>query len=75
MRRGAAVLIVARRTMVWLHRQGSAQGVAGPGQLTYDKSIDFIRSTTAGVVGIRPIDWQNRPASQQVVDYRTHRAR
>lgn len=56
-------------------RAEAAQGVASPGQLTYDKSIDFIRSTTAGVVGVRPIDWQNRPTFQQVVDYRTHRAR
>ena len=56
-------------------RAEAAQGVASPGQLTYDKSIDFIRSTTAGAVGVRPIDWQNRPTFQQVVDYRTHRAR
>ena len=53
----------------------TAQGVSTPGALTYDKSIDYIRATAAGVVGVRPIDWQNRPTFQQVVDYRTHRAR
>jgi len=56
-------------------RAEKAQGVTSPGALTYDKSIDFIRAVTAGVVGVRPIDWQNRPTFQQVVDYRTHRAR
>lgn len=56
-------------------RAQDAQGVARPDKLTYDKSIDYIRSSTAGVVGVRPIDWQNRPTFQQVVDYRTHRAR
>ena len=58
-----------------VNRAEAAQGVDSPNQLTYDKSIDFIRSTTAGVVGVRAIDWQNRPTFQQVVDYRTHRAR
>jgi hypothetical protein len=27
----------------------------------------------AGLVGVRPIDWQNRPTFQQVVDFRSHR--
>ena len=56
-------------------RAVTAQKVTDPSELTFDKSIDFIRSTTAGVVGVRPIDWQNRPTFQQVVDYRGHRAR
>jgi acyl-homoserine lactone acylase PvdQ len=51
------------------------QGVRSVDQLTYDKHIDDIRSTTAGLVGVRPIDWQNRPTFQQVVDYRSHRSR
>jgi hypothetical protein len=51
------------------------QRVSSVGQLTYDKHIDDIRSTTAGLVGVRPIDWQNRPTFQQVVDYAGHRPR
>jgi hypothetical protein len=47
--------------------------VTDVGALTYDKSIDAIRSTTAGVVGVRPIDWQNRPTFQQVVQFDRHR--
>lgn len=49
------------------------QEVQGVRALTYDKSIDFIRSSTAGVVGVRPIDWQNRPTFQQVVELTGHR--
>jgi len=41
--------------------------------LTYDKSLDFIRPVTAGLVGTRPIDWQNRPTFQQVVSFTTSR--
>jgi hypothetical protein len=44
-------------------------------ELAYDKSQDDIRSTTAGTVGVRPIDWQNRPTFQQVVSYLRHRPR
>ena len=44
------------------------------GELTYDKHIDDIRATTAGLVAVRPIDWQNRPTFQQVVNYQSHRA-
>jgi hypothetical protein len=44
-------------------------------QLTYDKTQDDIRSATAGVVGVRPIDWQNRPTFQQVVAFTGHRPR
>jgi acyl-homoserine lactone acylase PvdQ len=51
------------------------QGVGSVDQLTYDKHIDDIRATTAGVVGVRPIDWQNRPTFQQVVNYQAHRPR
>lgn len=56
-------------------RAMAAQKVTSPADLTYDKSIDFIRPTTGGVVMVRPIDWQNRPTFQQVVDYTTHRPR
>ena len=50
------------------------QGVSSVAELTYDKHIDDIRATTAGLVGVRPIDWQNRPTFQQVVNYQFHRA-
>jgi acyl-homoserine lactone acylase PvdQ len=53
----------------------AAQDVDRVRNLTYDKSIDAIRSTTAGTVGVRPIDWQNRPTFQQVVSYLRHRQR
>ncbi len=58
-----------------VERATQAQEVTDPSDLTYDKSIDYIRSTSAGLVGVRPIDWQNRPTFQQVVDYREHRPR
>jgi hypothetical protein len=48
----------------------SKSSVAG---LTYDKTLDDIRSVTAGVVGVRPIDWQNRPTFQQAVHFTSHR--
>jgi acyl-homoserine lactone acylase PvdQ len=51
------------------------QGVETVSDLTYDKSLDFIRGTTAGTVGTRPIDWQNRPTFQQVVAFTAHRKR
>jgi acyl-homoserine lactone acylase PvdQ len=51
------------------------QGVSSVSQLTYDKHTDDIRSTTAGLVAVRPIDWQNRPTFQQVVNYQGHRPR
>jgi hypothetical protein len=44
-------------------------------ELTYDKHIDDIRSVTAGVIGVRDIDWQNRPTFQQVVSFAGHRPR
>lgn len=49
------------------------QGVWSVSELTYDKHIDDIRATTAGVVGVRDIDWQNRPTFQQVVAFRDGR--
>ncbi len=49
------------------------QGKSSVGQLTYDKSEDYIRANTAGVVGVRPIDWQNRPTFQQVISFFGHR--
>jgi hypothetical protein len=53
----------------------TAQGVDRVDLLTYDKTQDAIRSSTAGTVGVRPIDWQNRPTFQQVVSYGRHRPR
>jgi acyl-homoserine lactone acylase PvdQ len=50
-----------------------AQGATDVTKLTYDKSKDYIRSVTAGVVGVRPIDWQNRPTFQQAVHFTSHR--
>jgi acyl-homoserine lactone acylase PvdQ len=51
----------------------AAQKQSDVSKLTYDKSLDDIRSVTAGVVGVRPIDWQNRPTFQQVVHFTSHR--
>ncbi|MGZ6804275.1 MAG: penicillin acylase family protein, partial [Nocardioidaceae bacterium] len=52
-----------------------AQGVGSVSALTYDKTQDDIRSDTAGAVSVRPIDWQNRPTFQQVVEFTGHRPR
>ena len=49
------------------------QSVGSVGQLTYDKHEDDIRHTTAGIVGVRAIDWQNRPTFQQVIEFLSHR--
>ena len=51
------------------------QDVSRVSDLTYDKSQDDIRSVTGGVVGVRPIDWQNRPTFQQVIEFTSHRPR
>ena len=51
------------------------QDVTDVSALTYDKAQDNIRATTAGLVGTRQIDWQNRPTFQQVVAFTTHRPR
>jgi hypothetical protein len=53
----------------------TAQQVSSVNDLTYDKHLDEIASVTAGVVGVPPIDWQNRPTFQQVVNYTAHRPR
>lgn len=45
------------------------------GELTYDKHTDDIRATATGVIGVRDIDWQNRPTFQHVVAYTGHRPR
>ena len=58
-----------------MDRALAEQGVASVAELTYDKHIDDIRATTAGVTGVRDIDWQNRPTFQQVVNYTGHRPR
>jgi len=49
------------------------QGKQSVAALTYDKHLDDIRSVTAGVVGVRAIDWQNRPTFQQAVHFTRHR--
>ncbi|MGH3326363.1 MAG: penicillin acylase family protein [Streptomycetales bacterium] len=51
-----------------------AQGAASVRVLIYDKHVDDIRAVPAGVVGVRPIDWQNRPTFQQVVEFTNGRA-
>jgi hypothetical protein len=50
------------------------QGVDTVVELTYDKAQDAIKPVTAGLVGTRAIDWQNRPTFQQVVSFTTSRA-
>jgi acyl-homoserine lactone acylase PvdQ len=54
-------------------RLTAAQGVPAVDRLTYDKHQDDIRHVAAGLVGVRPIDWQNRPTFQQVVAFTRHR--
>jgi hypothetical protein len=51
----------------------AAQGKTSVDGLTYEKTQDDIRHVTAGLVGVRPIDWQNRPTFQQVVAFTSHR--
>jgi hypothetical protein len=36
--------------------------------------MEDIRFTTVGVIGVDPIDWQNRPTFQQVVQVNRPRA-
>jgi acyl-homoserine lactone acylase PvdQ len=43
------------------------------GALTYDKAKDNIVHVTAGIVGVRGIDWQNRPTFQQAVHFTSQR--
>jgi hypothetical protein len=60
-----------------LHRAVAAalatQKASSVSDLTYDKSRDDIVSVAGGVVGVRPMDWQNRPTFQQVVRFWSHR--
>ena len=51
----------------------AAQSKTDVAALTYDKTKDDIRHVTAGIVGVRGIDWQNRPTFQQAVHFTTHR--
>jgi hypothetical protein len=51
-----------------------AQSKTDVAALTYDKSTDNIVHTTAGIVGVRGIDWQNRPTFQQAVHFTAHRS-
>jgi hypothetical protein len=51
----------------------ATQDVSSVDALTYDKTRDSILSVPAGVVGVRPIDWQNRPTFQQVAQFTAHR--
>jgi hypothetical protein len=66
----AAARVAGRGHAAGARRAGGTEVSA----LTYDKSEDFIRSVTAGLVGVRPIDWQNRPTFQQW-SFSTHRPR
>ena len=50
------------------------QSKADVAALTYDKKKDFIRHTTAGLIGVRGIDWQNRPTFQQAVHFTRQRS-
>ncbi|MCW2706773.1 MAG: hypothetical protein JWM22_615, partial [Frankiales bacterium] len=77
---GKGVLATCRSQLLGSLRSAAtaamaAEKVGSVDALTYDKSKDFIRSVTAGVVGVRGIDWQNRPTFQQAVKLTTHRPR
>ncbi|HMC69044.1 MAG TPA: hypothetical protein VKJ07_07820, partial [Mycobacteriales bacterium] len=58
-----------------VQRALAAQNVASVDKLTYDKSLDDIAPVTAGIVGTRSLDWQNRPTFQQVINFTRHRRR
>ncbi|HET7530873.1 MAG TPA: penicillin acylase family protein [Mycobacteriales bacterium] len=60
---------------VAVQRALAAQGVSSVDELTYDKHLDDIAPVTAGIVGTRTIDWQNRPTFQQVINFTGHRPR
>jgi hypothetical protein len=49
------------------------QGKSSVAKLTYNKHRDDIRANTVGLVGVRAMDWQNRPTFQQVVEFLSHR--
>ena len=53
----------------------AAQGTGDVLALTYEKSRDTIQHVVAGLVGVRAIDWQNRPTFQQVATFDRHRPR
>lgn len=52
-----------------VRRARDGQGGVPVAELAYDKHRDDIRSVAAGVIGVRPIDWQNRPTFQQAVQF------
>ncbi|TKJ18640.1 hypothetical protein A6V29_11270 [Blastococcus sp. CCUG 61487] len=58
-----------------IERTLAAQGAGSLAELTYDKHQDDIRAKATGVVGVRDVDWQNRPTFQQVVAFTGHRPR
>jgi hypothetical protein len=58
-----------------VQRALAAQNVSSVDKLTYDKTLDDIAPVTAGIVGTRSIDWQNRPTFQQVINFTRHRPR
>jgi len=77
---GAGSLSACRTTLrasllAAVQRVEKAQGVSTVSAIRYDKTQDDIRSSTAGAVSVRPIDWQNRPTFQQVVEFTGHRPR
>jgi acyl-homoserine lactone acylase PvdQ len=77
---GAGSLAACRTTLrasllAAVNRVLASQGVSSVSDLTYDKTQDNIVSQAAGVVGVREIDWQNRPTFQQVIAFLAHRPR
>jgi acyl-homoserine lactone acylase PvdQ len=52
----------------------AAQSVTSVDKLTYNKTLDDIAPVTAGLVGTRKIDWQNRPTFQQVINFTGQRS-
>ncbi|MGH3731493.1 MAG: penicillin acylase family protein, partial [Micromonosporaceae bacterium] len=54
-------------------RATAAQGVGTVSDLRYDKHADDITPVAGGLVGVRPIDWQNRPTFQQIACFTRHR--
>jgi len=76
---GAGSLAACRRAL----RASLAEAVAvlrsrygaDPTGWRYDKHQDDIRPVTVGIVGVPPIDWQNRPTFQQVATFPRHRPR
>jgi len=76
---GAGQLAACRQTLRGSLRSAVAEVLRAQGKTditaaTYDKHADDIRASAVGVVGVRPIDWQNRPTFQQVVSFTAARA-